>query len=762
MRVSFVACAGLLVVVLAALLHNVTVIAPILLFFLMNGAVVITALRITIRYYPAIGRRMFLEAVFLLSLSEIILVETFLGAAGLLNIHFILISIGAILLGVLWVTRKSPRRHTKDEQRVARPARPGILTLALWGFACTILTAMVAQAIVTPPYAWDSYTYHLHFPITWMKNEAISIVPTPFGHSLVAYLTCNSELFFLWLMLPFHDDFLTGLGQLPFLFVGALSLYGIARMMGIDREAASWPCLVFILAPAVVAQVVHPYVDIIFAALFLLSVDFFLRYWQDGKTGTLILFSISIGILFGVKGLAVPYCPLLFLPLALILLRRRRGISRNISIVVLGVITLGSFWYLRNLVVTGNPLYPLNVEILGITLFQGIYSSETLMSAFPHLSNLGEVMARVRMMFGGPLAWLILCSIPLSIVAFVLDNTKSLKKAYILVLPFFTAISFHYLTPGHHIERLLIIIIPLSALYPAYATTINRPLKWIIGGVLAACLAVTVWHNTYLTNMVVFVGITTLGIGQGGIPPARPAIAWTLLTALLVVACLALRNRHTLRRLLGFFVLFAAASSLAEATRYFATDSHKYRYRISWPHTSIAGFAMTNSYAYRPNPGILEDAWLFLDMHASEGANISWAGLNIPAALYGTQLKNNVCYVSITSHADWMEHDYDRFYREREGHHLLPTTKPGLYRKEAHFPSWLHNLRQKKINYLFITNLSPQELQYLRHDEQGFPLENIWARQHPETFTLMYTSPPSLNPWDQSRVRIYRVTPPTP
>ena len=42
------------------------------------------------------------------------------------------------------------------------------------------------------------------------------------------------------------------------------------------------------------------------------------------------------------------------------------------------VVVPSGFWYVRNIVLTGNPLNPLHVAIFGTTIFQGCYGREAM------------------------------------------------------------------------------------------------------------------------------------------------------------------------------------------------------------------------------------------------------------------------------------------------------------------------------------------------------------------------------------------------
>ena len=79
---------------------------------------------------------------------------------------------------------------------------------------------------------------------------------------------------------------------------------------------------------------------------------------------------------WGVKYSGPTFLVLLLSVFAIIVLSLRRSLGatflwRSVLVVVLTVIATGAFWYLRNLILTGNPFYPLGTSIAGRTVFLG-------------------------------------------------------------------------------------------------------------------------------------------------------------------------------------------------------------------------------------------------------------------------------------------------------------------------------------------------------------------------------------------------------
>src|SRR6185369_12012711 len=136
-----------------------------------------------------------------------------------------------------------------------------------------VLAFIVAVGLVQSPLTlYDSVSYHLVFSARWLQDHRISIVPTPFSDPAQAYQPGNGELFFLWLMLPFHGDLLARIGQVPFLLLGAAALYAVARRCGARPSHAAYAPFFFVLARPVVEQAVGADVDLVCTATFLAAI----------------------------------------------------------------------------------------------------------------------------------------------------------------------------------------------------------------------------------------------------------------------------------------------------------------------------------------------------------------------------------------------------------------------------------------------------------------------------------------------------------
>ena len=164
--------------------------------------------------------------------------------------------------------------------------------------------------------------------------------------------------------------------------------------------------------------------------------------------------------------------------------------------------------------------------------------------------------------------------------------------------------------------------------------------------------------------------------------------------------------------------------------------------------------------------------WQWVAAHSGL-VTIAYTGNNVPYPLAGDHLTNRVYYVNIDRHRNWRLHDYDRAHRRRSDDRppiaplaissgvlrSLPgpprwqvdAVRPRYQRMEGDRDAWLDNLKALGVDRLFVSALSAYEIDYVWHNDDGFPIEDEWARHDPSAFTLVYQN---------AQVRIYAVHPP--
>ncbi len=143
--------------------------------------------------------------------------------------------------------------------------------------------------------------------------------------------------------------------------------------------------------------------------------------------------------------------------------------------------------------------------------------------------------------------------------------------------------------------------------------------------------------------------------------------------------------------------------------------------------------------------------WLTLEARSGPaGVRVAYSGTNIPYYLFGMGLRNDVRYVNIDRHRDWLMHDYHR-QAASAGKGRWPNSRPGWDRIEPDYQAWVDNLDAAGIQYIVVTRVNPDEGPHNVADADYFPVERQWANAHPERFEVIYGSREN-DPW----FRLYR------
>lgn len=329
-----------------------------------------------------------------LAISQIILILLSLGLMKILYIGTVIISLLLVTISIFFILSKKRRisittlisdfkmskRFISDKIKYLK--KTGIEMRLSFLFLIFTISIIVFSGIITPPYSHDGLLYHLPMAVSWLKAGTVYIVElTTFGDiNMSMYYPGNAELILLWNIFPFYDDFIVDLSQLIFAILGAIACYGIARKIKIKKQNALWAPILFLLSPIIILQSKTTYNDIIFASMFLVSINFLLSYKKSNKKSDIVLSALSFGITLGTKYLGITYFLIYILFFGLIYPKKRLSnkIALDILTVILFIFLLGGYWYLRNFLETGSVIYPMRVRVFNYMIMPGPQSMMTM------------------------------------------------------------------------------------------------------------------------------------------------------------------------------------------------------------------------------------------------------------------------------------------------------------------------------------------------------------------------------------------------
>ena len=241
--------------------------------------------------------------------------------------------------------------------------------------AGAIWSVFLAEAITRPPSGWDAQVYHLPLAATWLQRGMLTYLEESWKFQMPS----NGELILLFSFYT-GSDRVTSFATLPFGILAVLTIYRIAFRLSGSGEHAALAAIGFATMPVILYNMFEANLSDMFAATFFLVSVYLLALLITGPlydhTSLITIVAMS-GIAFGLSlGARYVYVPLLPFMLALsvgtVLVRRHEagavphawGDTLRLSgtFLVFAAIPSG-FWYVRNLLRTGNPLHPLHFTL---------------------------------------------------------------------------------------------------------------------------------------------------------------------------------------------------------------------------------------------------------------------------------------------------------------------------------------------------------------------------------------------------------------
>lgn len=253
--------------------------------------------------------------------------------------------IGALaLFGFVQFLRERPRGKVPKG-----PGAIGLLVLVLVG-----LIALVSVLVPSDMADWDSLAYHLAVPKIWLAAGQIQFV-SYIHHSNFPFLVDNLYVWGeLWGGQSGAKTFM-----IAYAIYGTFAIFGLARAR-YGQASGWWSAVAFATVPVVVWEAGTAYVDVAHALFGGLGIWLAAGLIDDSESdpASWVLPALLLGGAVGSKYTALQTVPILGTVLLAYCLLKRAG--RPMDVVKMGLVALaiGSPWYIKNVVLTRNPVYP--------------------------------------------------------------------------------------------------------------------------------------------------------------------------------------------------------------------------------------------------------------------------------------------------------------------------------------------------------------------------------------------------------------------
>jgi hypothetical protein len=604
----------------------------------MAGGVTAGALIICRRRLPGlrgVTRALAIALVITLGLIAVHLVP---GMLGLLARGSVLVCTG-LWLGAALLVRPAPG---VSEPSPAPPSSGRAAVVLAAGGAVSIAAATLAlgsDGLFLAPGSIDILNFHLPGIASWIQDGSIWGV-----HEFVADVSPgrypnNGDLVLLAAILPWHSDFLSHLVPYAYYLLAGLATYAVAIELGASRAAATTAGSLLLAMPIVaLPALANSFPDVIMFFGFATGVVFLLRHRRTAATADLVLAGLALGLAFGTKWYgvsAVAVVVAIWTVGSRIDGRAWRTLARQAITLSVLIATAGGVWMLRNWIQSGNPVYPVEVSVFGLTIFSAPVDVVRELAGFTIAGYLGDgevwidwILPQYRDAFAwvGPL---VVVGLALAVGALTSPLRARLNRgplAVVLAAALLIAITYAvtpYTAGGAEGEPTLVYVgarylVPAILLALALIAAVTPAASW--GPTAFSALGlVAIWDGIRLA------GIGELSGAQVGARDWAVAIALVALTAAIVWV---VRREPNRRRGRAALAAIAAVSLVAVA---------------------VAGFELQRRFLEHRYVGI-DPTTDWIREHAAAGANVGLAGrwtTHFSPALpsFGPRFENDVAYV---------------------------------------------------------------------------------------------------------------------
>jgi hypothetical protein len=589
---------------------------------------------------------------------------------------------------------------------------PAVATLVL---AATLISCLtVAWAFLCPPVRWDDLVYHLTYPVEWAQSGSLATRDILFGNHGPAWFPKTTELWITWLFLPLGELFhLTG-AQAPFLVGLALAAYDVARRLGAATRSALVVTAFLVAAPGVQTNMAGGYVDVAFAFLFLVVVDALLALRDRPDRWAWLELMGAIGLFLGTKVQGLPVVVFVLGPLGAALLWERRPrrldhrLATGLALGFLVALAGGGWWYVRNYILSGNPIFPLLTEVLGFELFDGAYDRSDLPSG-----DAGLALRLFDHNFAAPWRILTLAPFALGVYAALRNRQRRIAKAALLAVgvSFGLLLTIEHLVPFAYTRFALpVLAISVFALLPALEDSkLQRVLPWLALAALA-------------------VPFTRPSAAGYFVTPAQHLLEWSAP----VILAFGLATLATLGVLVRSCVRFASIPKRTSRNVVLALG-------LGAACVGRLTSDPSRSDCFKPVAGVWAPS-VFLEEQPP--ARIAMCGITASLPLHGIVPKHTVSNVWVNTPWGVSFAELVRGARPDRAAHRGDRNGIAYYRAEESEKLWNDNLDAFGADFL-VCYPYPRWLldeERLARNSEGFGSEFTWAESDPQRFQLVFSN----------------------
>jgi len=313
----------------------------------------------SIIFSAAVGFAILGYCVFILGICQVLypaVIYLFTAICALLALTGWLVAKKARVKSPFLPPTESYEHRSPNGQMAMIVNRCCLIILAISLLACMLL-------VLTPEIEKDALTYHSGVPKMFLEHHGIYFIPG----NIFANYPFFGEMLYIWGLSLKGEILNKGIHFALALFI-LFSMWKFSRRYIRDKLFDSIPLLIFFTIPSVFLNAHVAYCDLTLTFYTFVAVYAFVNWFNTKEKLWIILCGVFSGIAISTKygGLYLPFSGCL----GVLWGCRQNRISdkkavRLFSIYVLFTLIAGAPFYLKNWIMTGNPLYPFFYQIFG-------------------------------------------------------------------------------------------------------------------------------------------------------------------------------------------------------------------------------------------------------------------------------------------------------------------------------------------------------------------------------------------------------------
>ena len=310
-------------------------------------------------FSAAVGFAIIGYCVFILGICQVLypaVIYSFTAICAVLSLAGWLAAKKARTEFLLLSRTESYETRTPDGQMPVVINRCCFIILAISLLACMML-------VLTPEIGKDALIYHIGVPKMFLEHHGIYFIP---GNIFASY-PFFSEMLYIWGLSLWGEILPKGTHFAIAIFI-LFSMWKFGRRYVHENSFEFLPLLIFFTIPSVFINAHTAYCDLILAFYTFVALYAFINWFNTEEKLWLILCAVFSGIAMSIKygGLSFPFIG----SLGVLWACRKNGMpSRKavhlLSLYILFTFVTGAPFYLKNWIMTGNPLYPFFYEMFG-------------------------------------------------------------------------------------------------------------------------------------------------------------------------------------------------------------------------------------------------------------------------------------------------------------------------------------------------------------------------------------------------------------